>query len=69
MSQKNKRLKALSVIVLNLGLLLMTYTITVEDELGAVPLLLIGLGTVGLLIIYFKRKRVFEKQEFNLKTI
>jgi|AntRauTorcE11898_2_1112593.scaffolds.fasta_scaffold07308_3 hypothetical protein len=39
----------LSVFVIVAGLLLMTYMVVVEDEPGAIPLLLIALGTLSYL--------------------
>ncbi|HMB98605.1 MAG TPA: hypothetical protein VKM36_08995 [Balneolaceae bacterium] len=50
---KNKKLKIsrlLSIITVAIGMLLLTYMILVEDEPGAVPLLLIILGFGGYLI-------------------
>ena len=37
--------KVLSVLTIAIGLLLMTYMITVESEPGAIPLLLVVVGT------------------------
>lgn len=46
----------LSAVVLVIGLLLLVYMITVEDEPGALPLLLICTGTVSLVVKRFKNK-------------
>ncbi len=48
-----KRLQLLPWSVIVLGLLLLGYMVLVEGEPGAVPLLLIALGTGGL---YFTRR-------------
>lgn len=50
---KNKKLKIsrlLSIITVAIGMLLLTYMILVEDEPGAIPLILIILGFGGFLI-------------------
>jgi len=50
---KNKKLKItrlLSIITVAIGILLLTYMILVEDEPGAIPLILIILGFGGFLI-------------------
>jgi len=47
--QKQKIYKFISFLTMLLGLLLMIYMIKVEDEPGALPLLLIILGAGGLI--------------------
>ena len=47
----------LSAIAIVIGLFLLVYMITVEDEPGAVPVLLILAGLVLLVVIYFKNKK------------
>ncbi len=46
----------LSVIAIIAGLLLMTYMIVVEDEPGAIPLLIIVLGTLSYVYTRSRRK-------------
>jgi lipoprotein signal peptidase len=48
--KKQKPYRLISFLTILVGLLLMIYMIKVEDEPGALPLLLIILGTVGLLL-------------------
>lgn len=45
-----------SFILLGLGLVLVVFMIQVESELGALPLLLIVLGTVGCVLFLVKSK-------------
>ena len=45
------------VAILLMGLMLLVYMITVEDEPGALPLLLILAGTAALVIRRFKKKK------------
>lgn len=52
-----KKIKAqgrISIGVLVVGLILMTYMITVEDEPGALPLLLVAGGTAGYFISRYR---------------
>lgn len=54
---KTKKLKIsrlLSIITVAIGILLLTYMILVEDEPGAIPLMLITLGFGGFLVTRFK---------------
>ncbi len=53
--RKLKNYKLISVIILITGVALMVYMITVEDEPGAIPLLLILIGAGGYL---FTRSRI-----------
>jgi hypothetical protein len=46
----------LSAVVLFIGLILLVYMIIVEDEPGALPLLLIFVGTVSLVVKRLKNK-------------
>lgn len=48
--QKQKIYKFISFLTMLLGFLLMIYMIKVEDEPGALPLLLIIIGAVGLIL-------------------
>lgn len=47
--EKLKALVRISLSVLMVGIMLMTYMITVESELGALPLLLVFVGIAGYL--------------------
>lgn len=49
-NKKQKSFRLISFLTLFLGILLIIYMIKVEDELGALPLLLIILGSLGLLL-------------------
>ncbi len=57
--------KRLAVLVLVLGLFLLIFMITIEDEPGALPLMLIVASTIWLLIINYRNK----KSLINNKTI
>ena len=48
-SQKLKISRILAILILLLGIVLVTYMIKVEDEPGALPLLLIVVGIVWLI--------------------
>jgi len=58
-SSKQKWGKILSLLTISLGVVLMVYMITVEDEPGAVPLFLIIGGTVWFII---NRHRIKKQQ-------
>lgn len=49
--------RKLSILVILVGLILLIYMIKVEDEPGALPLLLITLGTTLLILNRLKIKR------------
>lgn len=53
--QKQKIYKFILFLTMLLGLLLMIYMIKVEDEPGALPLLLIIIGAVGLILNKIKK--------------
>lgn len=53
-NQKFKIQKNLSIITILVGIILVTYMITVEDELGALPLFLIIAGIIWFIIIQYK---------------
>lgn len=52
---KNKN--TIPFIILAIGLLLMTFTITVEDEPGALPLFLVLISLVWLSINWFNMRK------------
>jgi hypothetical protein len=56
-SQKLKLSKMLSVLTILAGTALMIYMITVEDEPGALPLILIIIGIVWLIINQYQIKK------------
>ncbi|SFP66091.1 PEP-CTERM protein-sorting domain-containing protein [Parafilimonas terrae] len=56
-SKKIKWGKILPVLSIFLGIVLMIYMIKVEDEPGALPLLLIIAGTIWLIINRYQTKR------------
>lgn len=56
-SQKLKLSKILSVLTILLGTALMIYMITVEDEPGALPLILIIIGIVWFVINRYQIKK------------
>ena len=56
-SRKLKTWRAISVFIIVLGIILLVYMITVEDEPGALPLFLILSGTVGFIVIRAKIKK------------
>ncbi|WP_216746148.1 hypothetical protein [Paucihalobacter ruber] len=51
---KKNRLKLLFAVILILGLVLLVYMILIEDEPGALPLLLALIGALGLIYSRFK---------------
>jgi hypothetical protein len=51
---KKNRLKLSSVVILILGLVLLVYMVLIEDEPGALPLLLVLIGALGLIYSRFK---------------
>ena len=56
-SQKLKWGKLLPVLSISLGIILMIYMIKVEDEPGALPLLLIIIGVIWLIINLYQAKK------------
>ncbi len=56
-SKAVKFLRILSIISLLIGVILMVFMITVEDEPGALPLLLILIGSAWFTINQFKIKK------------
>jgi predicted MFS family arabinose efflux permease len=56
-SRKIKINRALSVVLILLGLVLLVYMIVVEDEPGALPLLFIIAGTIWLMITRIQAKK------------
>jgi len=56
-SQKLKINRALASLTVLLGIVLIVYMIRVEDEFGALPLLLIITGTIWLLTVQYRIKR------------
>jgi hypothetical protein len=61
MSQTQKTSRILSVVILILGIVLLIFMITVEDEPGALPLLLIFTGTVWFSNNHYLIKRKLRK--------
>ncbi|MDF3027553.1 MAG: hypothetical protein K0S23_1860 [Fluviicola sp.] len=57
MTQTQKTSRILSLAILILGIVLLIFMITVEDEPGALPLLLILTGTVWFSINQYRIKR------------
>ena len=55
-NNKVKLHQLISGLIITVGILLLIYMISVEGELGALPLLLIAFGTGWLLITYFKSR-------------
>lgn len=60
-SQKLRYFRIFSIITILLGVLLMTYMIKVEDEPGALPLLMVIIGIVGFLFNQIKIKNQIGK--------
>ncbi|MGN6213275.1 hypothetical protein [Parafilimonas sp.] len=56
-SQKLKWDKLLPVLSISLGIILLIYMIKVEDEPGALPLLLIIIGVIWLIINQYQAKK------------
>jgi len=54
--RKQRTLHLLSILAIITGILLLVYMIVVEDEPGAIPLMLITLGFGGFLITRFKSR-------------
>lgn len=57
MSRKLKQARVLSVLIVLLGIVLLIFMITVEDEPGALPLFLIIVGTASLMINRYQIKK------------
>lgn len=57
MDTKLKLQRLLAVMIATIGILLLTYMITVENEPGALPLLLITSGTGWLLVTYLRSQK------------
>ena len=49
--EKHRVHRLLSVLTIVLGVMLLIYMIVVESEPGAIPLLLIAVGTIWLLVL------------------
>lgn len=56
-SKKTNHNKIFSLLIILLGAVLMTYMIIVEDELGALPLLLVVTGIVWFTVSVIKAKK------------
>lgn len=56
-SQKLKYHRVFSILTILTGVILMTYMITVEDEPGLLPILLVTIGSVWLIFIQTKLKK------------
>ena len=56
-SQKLKLSRIFSILIILIGVLLMVYMIKAEDEPGALPLLLIILGTTWFVLILVRKKK------------
>ena len=54
--------RIMSIVILALGIVLVTYMIKVEDEPGALPLFLILTGTVWFFINRYQIKKQWRKQ-------
>ena len=57
-NQNLKRNRIFSILILLIGLLLVTYMVKVEDEPGALPLLLIIIGTTWFAFNQFKIRKI-----------
>jgi hypothetical protein len=57
--------RLLSMVVLILGSLLITYMIIVEDELGAIPLFLIITGIIWFVMNELRIKKYIQKTKVN----
>lgn len=57
-NQNLKRNRIFSILILLIGLLLVTYMIKVEDEPGALPLLLIVIGITWFTFNQFKIRKI-----------
>ena len=55
--------KIVSILTILLGVILLIYMITVEDEPGALPLLLIIIGTLWYFVISYRMKKQIEKNK------
>ena len=60
-SQKLKLGKILSILAILLGTALIAYMVTVEGELGALPLFLLLVGVVGFIINRYLVKKYLRK--------
>ncbi|HEU5289271.1 MAG TPA: hypothetical protein VFU05_01430 [Cyclobacteriaceae bacterium] len=65
---KLKMQSLLSLLILGLGILLVIYMIVVEDEPGAIPLLLIITGTSWFFVTRFRIKTLRKLNEQNSQT-
>ena len=63
LSKNLKINRILSIIVLLLGSLLITYMIIVENELGAIPLFLIIIGIIWFVINEIQIKKYIKKNK------
>lgn len=57
--------KFTSIIVLLLGALLITYMIIIENELGAIPLIMFTIGIIWFVINEIRIKKYFQKTKVN----
>lgn len=57
-NQKFKYYKIISALTILLGVVLMTYMLKVESELGALPLALILVGAVGFMVSQIRFKKL-----------
>lgn len=60
-SQKLKLYRILSILTILLGLILIVYMIKVEDEPGALPLLIIITGAIWFIVNQIKIKKTLTK--------
>ena len=65
LSKNLKINRILSILFLVLSLLLITYMIIVENELGAIPLFLIIFGIIWFVMNEIQIKRFFKKQKVD----
>ncbi len=65
LSKNLKINRILSILFLVLSLLLITYMIIVENELGAIPLFLIISGIIWFVMNEIQIKRFFKKQKVD----
>jgi len=64
-TEKLRIYRFLSIIVLILGSLLITYMIIIENELGAIPLFLIITGIIWFVINEIQIKKYIQKTKVN----
>ncbi len=64
-TEKLRITRFLSIIVLILGSLLITYMIIMENELGAIPLFILSIGLLWFVINEIRIKKYIQKSKVN----